>query len=114
LSGASIPSDRVIDGKDAMPLLMGKASEPIRNTYYSFEPYSNLDGIRYNQWKFVIDRRNKTLSYYLFDLNRDPGERTDVSSAHPEIMAEMKILAEHASLSIRNGNPLKEFNRFNF
>ncbi len=41
-----------------------------------------LPSIRSGRWKLIGDA--------LFDLQRDPGERDDVSEAHPEIVVELR------------------------
>ncbi len=114
LAGGRIPSDRVIDGKDALPLLSGRNNTILRNTYYAFAPYGNLDGIRYKDWKLVIDRRGKEMKYLLFDLKNDPGERKDLTASRPEITNALRSLAADATDAIKRDQPLREFNSFNF
>jgi arylsulfatase A-like enzyme len=111
---AEIPTDRIIDGKNVMPLLTGKSSAGVRNTYYSFQPHNVVDGVRYNDWKCVIDRRQKVVKYYLYDLSKDPGEKKDLSASNLVIVKSLVALASDAENAIKNNLSLKEQNSFNF
>jgi arylsulfatase A-like enzyme len=98
LVGAEVPKDRVIDGRDALDVLLGKpgATSPHKIHYYEVE------GIRRGKWKLVVQRRRVEL----FDLEADPGERKNIAARHPERVAELKAaLAEHAKKVAANRRP---------
>ncbi len=89
LTGASVPNDRTIDGKDVLDLLLGKpgAKSPHELHYYE------VDGIRRGPWKLVRVRRRVEL----YNLDDDIGEKNNIAAKHPELVAELsKLLAQHA------------------
>jgi arylsulfatase A-like enzyme len=114
LTGNTIPTDRVIDGKNVMPLLTGVSTVPVRNTYYAFSPFGNLEGIRYNNWKLVIIKNANKNQPLLFNLKTDPGESTDLSVQYPNIVKSLLALAPKALDAIKNNHPLNEMNNFDF
>jgi arylsulfatase A-like enzyme len=100
LSGVDVPSDRVIDGRDIFPYMQGKeVHPPIHDTF--IVPGAT---IRYEDWKLLItdqkpggsnNGKGKTdrvpaKAGSLFNLKDDPGETTDVSKQHPEIVSELE------------------------
>jgi len=108
LAGTSEPKDRIIDGKDIMPLLSGKETASPHEAYY-FYKYSHLHGVRSGQWKLVLPReaRPKDLEWYarlqeevkevsLYNLKDDIGEARNVAAEHPEVVERLMKLIEKA------------------
>jgi arylsulfatase A len=91
MAGAAIPSDRPIDGKDLMPLLRGnpEARSP-HEAYFSYGG-ARLGGVRKGKWKLSLPPNQEPK---LYDLDRDIGERHDVSDSFPAVMKEMLALAD--------------------
>lgn len=94
LIGVSPPSDRIIDGHDAWPVLTAGADSPTEAFYYYGR--GRLEAIRDARFKLVFDNpvRSPPLQQALYDLADDPGEQTDVSDAHPEPLARLEALAD--------------------
>ncbi len=111
IAGIKIPGNKIIDGKNILPLLTKESTKPIRNTFYAFGPFGNLEGIRYNNWKLVIQNNHHHL---LFNLKTDPGESNDLASSYPIIVQTLIQLSPIAINAIKNDLPLKEINQFNF
>jgi arylsulfatase A-like enzyme len=86
LVGAEVPADRVIDGKDALDVLLGRpgAKSPHDVLYYE------VDGIRRGRWKLVRIRKKLAL----YDLDADVGERKNLAAKHPEVAKELAGLLE--------------------
>lgn len=83
-SGAALPTDRVIDGRDLMATL-DNDPPTARSLFWRSGHYRVLldDG-----WKLqVSDHPPQT---WLFDLNTDPTERIDLFAAEPERAAAMR------------------------
>jgi arylsulfatase A-like enzyme len=115
LSGASLPDDRVIDGRDLAAVLDGSGQrEPTPFFYFALRPPHEspghrLAGVREGKWKYKAAQRG----YYpyvleplmkvglyshgamLFDLDRDPGEQQNLIAQYPEEARRLQQLMEH-------------------
>ncbi len=88
--GVPVPNDRVIDGANMRPAFDGQPIERAVPLYWRthIAPKDNRVAVRVDDWKIVAD---ETLSdFLLFNLQDDPKESTDVSSAHPQVFDRMK------------------------
>lgn len=98
IAGVVPPGDRVIDGRSLLPYMKGEDVEtPIHESF--IVPGSV---IRYGRWKLLIrdlkpggksgreGKRPSAKAGSLFDLQADPGESTDVSGDHPEVVADLR------------------------
>ena len=85
LAGGQVARDRPSDGYDLMPFLSGRQPSPRHDLYYIVN--RDLQAVREAQWKLRIAEGTAPA---LFDLNRDPGERLDVASANPDIVARLR------------------------
>ena len=85
LAGGDLPSDRAIDGKDILPMLVDGAASP-HEALFLFDR-DRIAGVRSGQWKLVVESQYRAAvpsfdnpdSYYgpnglLFDVRRDPSE----------------------------------------
>lgn len=94
LAGVELPADLVIDGKSLVPYLRGESpEEPIHDSF--LVPGST---IRQGDWKLLTKsmtpggqerywgERIPAEAGSLFDLRSDPGETTDVSAQHSDIV----------------------------
>lgn len=131
LLDAELPSNK-IDGKDIGPLLWGddNATSP-HEVFYCY--YSRaLRAVRDRRWKLHFPHKYRTLAgreggtdgvpvnysqskigLELFDLKNDIGETNNVAADHPEIVARLSDLADHAretlgdSLTDRQGSEIR-------
>ncbi|GAA3651414.1 sulfatase family protein [Flavivirga jejuensis] len=85
LAGASLPKDRVIDGKDIMPVLQGANKSPHKVFFYHKK--NTLEAVRYGKWKLRIKGRKAPA---LYNLNNDIGEKINVIEQHPNLVKEMR------------------------
>jgi arylsulfatase A-like enzyme len=120
--GAELPRDSAEDSFNLLPVLEGKAVGPIR-PYLLTQAFrgSRTLSIRRGRWKYLDHRGSggnnhagAELKPYalpetdpdapgqLFDLEHDPGETTNLSRAHPEMVAELKRLLEESKASKRS------------
>ena len=88
LAGATLPTDRKIDGTNILPFLSGKQEgEPDRPLFCKSAGYSFV--IK-NGWKLQVDElQNKK---WLFDLNNDPTEQNNLVATATEKLAELSKL----------------------
>jgi arylsulfatase A-like enzyme len=119
LIDAQVPSDRVIDGKDIWPLMVGE--DGAQSPHEAFWCYygGELRAVRDRQWKLVFPHKYRSLDgnpagsdgrpkpykelqaeKALYDLKNDIGETTDVSAEHPEIVARLEQEAEKARAAL--------------
>lgn len=112
LSGAELPADLVLDGRDISPLFN---NEPIEDGCYLYYHYTHLQAVRKGDWKLVLPRPEAPLwlpgsisvasdyiredteavrDYELYNLRDDLSERRDVADKHPEIVADLMLLVE--------------------
>jgi arylsulfatase A len=114
LAGAELPK-LPIDGKDVWPLIAGKPGARSPQEAYYFYWDRELQAVRSGQWKLHFPHAYRTLGdrpggrdgkpaeykqarteLALFDLEKDPGETTNVADQHPDVVERLKKLAEKA------------------
>jgi arylsulfatase A-like enzyme len=115
LCGARLPKKR-IDGIEWVSLLKGDDSKVPRDEFLYYYRKNNLEAVRKGNWKLVFSHPGRTYEtnlpgkdgmpgltpedvvfpLALYNLERDPGERYDVSKQHPEIVTTLNQLAEAA------------------
>lgn len=90
-AGAELPADLIIDGQNLLPLALGQNtfSRPDDALFWSSGYYR---AVRSEGWKLQTNTRQNEI--WLFDLNRDPTEQTDLSVTHPEKVADLKALID--------------------
>lgn len=100
LAKAKIPTDRIVDGKNMMPLLTNKVDDLGEAIFFYHGP--NLYAVRKGPWKMHVQSvvPYKDITVYitpaLFNLENDPGEQYNLNKEHPEIIKELKeAIAEH-------------------
>jgi arylsulfatase A len=108
LASVEIPKDRPIDGIELTPLLFdGKATRDTQYYHYGEELYAVRKG-RFKAHFVTHDGYSKAEHVkheppLLFDLGEDPGERFDVAAEHPNVVAELKSIAEKHRATITRG-----------
>lgn len=96
LAGSSYPKEfngHVLPpmiGKSWMPMLSGQAESPRSgNDYLAWELFGNR-ALRQGDWKLRWEFKYVGKSEWeLFNVTKDPGERVDLASAHPEKVQEL-------------------------
>ena len=115
LSGASLPDDRVIDGRDLAAVLDGSGQRE-QTPYFYFAlrpphetPVHRLAGVREGKWKYkatqygyyphFLEPLMQVGLYYhgamLFDLEMDPGEQHNLMNQYPEEARRLQQLMEN-------------------
>lgn len=115
LAGAPLP-EKKIDGVNILPLLKGDEKANPRQSFLYYYRKNSLEAVRKGDWKLVFAHPGRTYIGFkpgadgfpgqtnenfpheegLYDLRRDPGERLDVKEFYPEVVAELKKLADSA------------------
>jgi arylsulfatase A-like enzyme len=111
LAGAKVPDDRPIDGVDITATITGKGPSP-REVMFFYRD-EQLYAVRKGPWKAHFVTRSgygqdKSESHdppLLYHLGHDPGERFDLSAKHPEVIAEIKKIADEHKAGMKPGEP---------
>jgi arylsulfatase A len=99
LAGAPLPQDRIVDGKDILPILANGAASPHDRLFYY--DTRTLVAVRYKQWKYM--RRYVTdngafwplkQGPFLFDLKADANESYSLLQSKPELGAQMAAMLD--------------------
>ncbi|MBI5772508.1 MAG: sulfatase [Verrucomicrobia bacterium] len=105
LTGGYAPTDRVIDGKDFSPLLLGvPGARSPRESFYSLYGYNTnrLESIRSGPWKLHLKPPPQ-----LFNLDADLGETADVAEKNPDVVARLLKLADSLRADLaKNSRPV--------
>jgi arylsulfatase A-like enzyme len=95
LLGTTTP--RGLDSISFLPTLTGKPKQQRQHEflYWEFYEQGGRQAVRFNDWK-AIREPMLTGKVQLYDLSRDPGERTDVSETNPQIVARATSMMDKA------------------
>ncbi|MCE2825505.1 MAG: arylsulfatase [Verrucomicrobium sp.] len=94
LAGADLgPLRRQVEGRSLLPLLADPGApwaDRLLVTHFGRGEYGEAAAARHRLCA-IRDRRFKLVNHReLYDLQADPGERTDLSGAHPEVVARLR------------------------
>jgi arylsulfatase A len=128
LTGAPLPTDRVLDGRDITSLMLTADAPPVRDTHLYFTGGGTIGAIRHGNWKLFLTSPTKPKAappknapsprpgkpgrgaggegsdvpaLALFDLAGDPAETKNVAADHPEIVAKLQALAKEHEAEIK-------------
>jgi arylsulfatase len=119
LCGAPLPALK-IDGVDIISLMLGNETAKPREYFLYYYDRNSLKAVRNDRYKLVLPHLGRTYVGFLpgndgqagqvnerhqenlalYDLIRDPGERYDVKSLYPEVMAELMKVVEAARIEL--------------
>jgi len=106
LAGVPLPGDRVIDGKDMLPLLRGEAPSP-HDTFFYYD-VRTLVAVRYEHWKYHRLYRTDNAGFwplrqgpFLFDLDTDPNESYSLIEDQPKRAAQLAALLADFRTKVR-------------
>ncbi|MDG1138024.1 MAG: sulfatase [Opitutales bacterium] len=93
ITGKALPEGMKIDGVDASGLFSGKG-EPPRSEFIHYSSRGDAEGIRQGNLKLLMKKKKGTSSrsseVFLFNLDKDLGERNNLASQKPEVVENMK------------------------
>jgi arylsulfatase A-like enzyme len=101
LAGVPLPDDRIVDGVNLTPVLLGEGESPRKEML--FYRGATLYAARKDNFKahFIIEgaygqfeEKQVLENPLLFDLSEDPPEKFDVADQHPEVLAEIEEMVE--------------------
>lgn len=116
LAGGQVRQDVTIDGRDISPLLRGDTVQSPHEAWYYYQG-TRLQAVRKGPWKLAITPQTLGMGIKekpadisapgmrLYNLDREIGEMTNVADQHPEIVAELTVLADAMIADIGSGKP---------
>ena len=113
LAGATVPSERPIDGRSLWPVMSGERGATAPHEVLYFYWGAELHAVRSGNWKLHLPHPyqslevagsdgipgkyvRKEIELSLFDLEKDPGESTNVLAANLEIVKRLMEYVERA------------------
>jgi arylsulfatase A-like enzyme len=108
LASTPLPADRVLDGRDAWPLLSGEPDARSPHSGFLYYDGGRLVAVRDARWKLwlggaagpvpdaVGEDASAGTSLALYDLETDLGEASDVAQNHPDVVQRLTALADAA------------------
>ena len=104
LAGVPLPT-KPIDGHDASDILLGEKDARSKHEAFYYYQMDQLQCVRSGKWKLHLPLKSKKRNWgkpegktpqQLYDLDKDLGETTDVSSDHPDVVKRLLALADKA------------------
>jgi arylsulfatase A len=109
ICGVKPPTDRVIDGADVLPVLLGKAASAERKVplYWRLNmapPKENLHmALRDGDWKLLA---SQDLTHFeLYSLKADPQEKNDLAAKEIERFGRMRATLQNLNAEIEKEGP---------
>ncbi|HTL31161.1 MAG TPA: sulfatase-like hydrolase/transferase [Tepidisphaeraceae bacterium] len=110
IAGATLPTDRIIDGKDIMDILMDKPDAKTPHEAFFYYNGDKLSAVRSGKWKLKVtttlaeefggygkfETPDAKMPRALYDLSVDPGEQKNVIDEHKDIEAKLVGYLEKA------------------
>ncbi len=84
-AGAELPDDRVYDGRNMLPVILGQAKKPLHEALFWYDG-TNQWAVRAGKWKLLS--RNGSLE--LYDLQSDIGENNSLKEQSPEVVERLQ------------------------
>ena len=115
LAGVDLPPAQVFDGVSMLPLMEGAAPQTDRAIFWHYPVYHHdepASAVRKGKWKLIHNLVKDTRT--LYDLEKDPGETTDLSCSEKEIADELFRLLDawrtecHAEFPVPNPGYIPE------
>ena len=105
IAGAKLDPKQIIDGRDISTLMMDDKAGPVRDVhlYCTASLMRPVQAIRMGEWKLFLpdsdeagnakkkkEKGNPAEANMLFNLEKDPGETTNVFDKNPEIVEKLR------------------------
>lgn len=114
LAGGTPDADRVIDGIDISPLLLGESTASGRSLWHYYSG-TTLQAVRAGDWKLALTPQSIGMGFReqpedirqqgprLYNLKEDLGETTDVAAEHPDVVDRLQQIAQAMQADLGSG-----------
>lgn len=100
MAGAEVPTDRVIDGKNIAPLILGEEGAKTPHDRFFYQQGGNLAAVRSGDWKLFVKGE-------LYNLREDLAESKNVAAENPDIVKRLEAMLEEFRKDIaENSRPV--------
>jgi arylsulfatase B len=83
-------SSKPLDGKNLWPDIVSGETRSREDLFFAVQDRGLQHAVIHGRWKLVrIENRACEVSSFLFDLEADPNETTDLAAQHPELVREL-------------------------
>jgi len=89
LCGVEVPDGRTFHGKSVAPLLRSEREDWQERTMVT-DSQRITNPVKWRQSSVMTNRWRLINGEELYDMDVDPGQRTDVAASHPEVVAELR------------------------
>lgn len=109
LAGANAPNDRIVDGKNILPLLKDEPGAKTPHAEFFYFSNYDLEAVRSGDWKLRLVAHGsavpgpKKRGVALYNLKNDLGETTDVAAEHPEIVSRLQAKLDECREDLGDG-----------
>jgi arylsulfatase A-like enzyme len=110
LASVGVPANQDVEGISLRPLMEGRSLPP-RALYWHYPHYGNQGG---DPSSMVRKENSKLIHYWedghdeLYQLDVDPGERSNVASQHPEVVRELRENLDSWLIRTKAKTPTKD------
>jgi arylsulfatase A-like enzyme len=110
ITGAELPSNRVLDGVDFTPVLHKQDFNRSAPLFWAFktrqydDPYGYHYAARQGPWKIITDDQIEKV--LLYNLESDPYEVREIAAEHPQVVSELTQFIKEMKSSIED-DPLR-------
>jgi arylsulfatase A-like enzyme len=98
-TGTTVPADHALDGVNLLPSLTGQSPILERQLFWRRARPTVQRAVRSGPWKLL----QEGVSFYLFDVAADPGERNDLTALHPDRVRRLKAALDDWEQDIEKG-----------
>ncbi len=102
LAGGAPPGDRIIDGKDILPLMTGEVSAKTPHEAFFYYYRDRLQAIRSGKWKLHLASEDRPAA--LYDLEADIAESRNLAASNASVVSDLRALADRARQDLGDGD----------
>ncbi len=89
LCDVPLPQDRALDGRSLVPLLRGEDNAWTERTLFAHVQRKEIPP-KWDRSAVMTDRWRLVNGGELYDMERDPGQATNIAEAHPAVVAQLR------------------------